>query len=72
MAKTEKTKEQIIENFKKYYRVQMSGLYNMIAEWKGAAEMAGLSDDDCWDVIENYKEYKQIYEEATKAYYRRA
>lgn len=26
-----------------------------------SAEMAGLSDDDYWDVIENYKEYKQIF-----------
>lgn len=67
MAENKKTKEQIIENFKKYYRVQISGFYNMIAEWKSAAEMAGLSDDDYWDVIENYKEYKQIYEEAIKA-----
>ena len=39
----------------------------MIAEWKSAAGAAGLSDDDYWDVIENYGRYKHIYEESKKA-----
>ena len=65
--KAKKTTEQIIKNFEKYYKVQMSGLWNMIAEWKSAAGAAGLSDDDYWDVIENYGRYKHIYEESKKA-----
>ena len=38
-----------IEAFKRYYKVQMSGLYNMITEAQEAADMAGLSQEEYWD-----------------------
>ena len=51
-----------VEAFKRYLKVQMSGVYNMITEAQEAADMAGLSEEEYWDVIKHYSEYKALAE----------
>ena len=53
---TEITREQFLA----YRRVQESGRYNMVMEWREAASASGLTKDQYFAVINNYSElYKQ-------------
>ena len=45
------------EKFLAYYRVQMSGQYNMIIEATSAMKNAGLTRDEYFDIIKNYEDY---------------
>ena len=45
------------EKFLAYYRVQMSGQYNMIMEATSAMQSAGLTRDEYFDIIKNYGDY---------------
>ena len=49
------------EKFLAYYRVQMSGTYNMIMEAKYAMADAGLTKDEYFDIINNYSKYLTEY-----------
>jgi len=43
--------------FFSYYRVQMSGRYNMIMEAKAAMNDAHLTEDEYFEIINNYSKY---------------
>lgn len=45
------------EKFKSYYRVQMTGRYNMIMQSSLAMEAAGLTREEYFECIKNYKKY---------------
>lgn len=45
------------EKFLAYYRVQMSGKYNMIMEATAAMNDAGLTTEEYFDIINNYNKY---------------
>ena len=51
-----------VEKFKRYYKVQMSGSFNMITQADHAAYEAGLSIEDYFDVIRHYDEYKKEFQ----------
>lgn len=52
------------EKFLSYYRVQMSGKYNMIMEAKYAMADAGLTKDEYFEIISNYNKYYKEYVKA--------
>ena len=52
------------EKFESYYRVQMSGRYNMIMQASLAMLAAGLTREEYFECIKNYKKY---YNEFIKA-----
>ena len=52
------------EKFLSYYRVQKSGMYNMIMEAKYAMADAGLTKDEYFEIISNYNKYYKEYVEA--------
>lgn len=52
------------EKFLAYYKVQMSGRYNMIMEAKYAMADAGLTKDEYFDIINNYSKYLTEYVKA--------
>jgi len=52
------------EKFLAYYKVQMSGRYNMIMEANYAMADAGLTKDEYFDIIDNYRKYLAEYVKA--------
>lgn len=42
------------EQFEAYEKVRTSGQFNMIMEWIDAADCAGLTKDEYFNVIKNY------------------
>lgn len=49
------------DKFLRYEEVRKSGYYNMITEANHAMDYANLSEDDYWDIIKNYSEYKEMF-----------
>ena len=45
------------EKFKSYYRVQMTGRYNMIMQATLAMRAAGLTREEYFECIKNYNKY---------------
>lgn len=58
------------EKFKSYYRVQMTGRYNMIMQSSLAMEAAGLTHEEYFECIKNYKKYYNEFIEKPKLNYR--
>ena len=52
---------QMEEKFLRYEEVRKSGQFNMITEAKHAMDYANLNEDDYWDIIKNYSEYKEMF-----------
>ena len=52
------------EKFLAYYRVQMDGKYNMIMEATLAMKDAGLTKEEYFNIIKNYKKYYNEYVKA--------
>ena len=52
---------QMEEKFLRYEEVRKSGQFNMITEAKHAMNYANLGEDDYWDIIQNYSEYKEMF-----------
>ena len=52
---------QMEEKFLRYEAVRQSGHYNMITEAGKAMDHANLGEDDYWDIIQNYSEYKEMF-----------
>ena len=50
------------EKFLDYERIRRSGITNMfIVKNVLAASTAGLTDKDCFDIMDNYNKYKKEY-----------
>ena len=49
------------EKFESYRRVQYSGMYNMVMQARKAIVATGLSNEDYWDIIQNYNEYYEKF-----------
>lgn len=52
---------QMEDKFLRYEEVRKSGEFNMITEAYQAMDYANLSEDDYWDIIKNYSEYKEMF-----------
>lgn len=52
---------QMEDKFLRYEEVRKSGEFNMITEANQAMDYANLSEDDYWDIIKNYSEYKEMF-----------
>ena len=52
---------QMEEKFLRYEDVRKSGQFNMITEAYQAMDYANLGEDDYWDIIQNYSEYKEMF-----------
>ena len=52
---------QMEEKFLRYEEVRKSGQFNMITEARYAMDCANLDEDDYWDIIQNYSEYKEMF-----------
>jgi hypothetical protein len=52
---------QMEEKFLRYEEVRKSGQFNMITEANQAMDYANLGEDDYWDIIQNYSEYKEMF-----------
>jgi len=52
------------EKFLAYYKVQMSGKYNMIMEATAAMNDAGLNMEEYFNIINNYSKYYNKYVKA--------
>ena len=52
---------QMEDKFLRYEEVRKSGYYNMITEANKAMDYANLNEDDYWDIIKNYSEYKEMF-----------
>lgn len=52
---------QMEDKFLRYEEVRKSGQFNMITEAYQAMEDANLNEDDYWDIIKNYSEYKEMF-----------
>ena len=57
------------EKFKSYYRVQMTGRYNMIMQATLAMLAAGLTREEYFECIKNYKKYYNEFIEKSKLNY---
>lgn len=57
------------EKFESYYRVQMSGRYNMIMQATLAMLAAGLTREEYFECIKNYKMYYNEFIEKPKLNY---
>ena len=57
------------EKFKSYYRVQMTGRYNMIMQASLAMLAAGLTREEYFECIKNYKTYCNEFIEKPKLNY---
>ena len=57
---------QMEEKFLRYEDVRKSGQFNMITEANKAMDYANLGEDDYWDIIQNYSEYKKMFLEEEK------
>jgi hypothetical protein len=54
------------EQFERYERVRKSGIYNMLADADRAASLGGLSKDEYWHVLKNYRELSGKYAQEPK------
>ena len=52
------------QKFLAYYRVQMSGQYNMIMDATPAMKDAGLTREEYFNIIKNYRKYYNEYVKA--------
>lgn len=52
---------QMEDKFLRYEEVRKSGEFNMITEANQAMDYANLNEDDYWDIIKNYSEYKGMF-----------
>ena len=52
---------QMEDKFLRYEEVRKSGEFNMITEASQAMDYANLNEDDYWDIIKNYSEYKEMF-----------
>lgn len=52
---------QMEDKFLRYEEVRKSGEFNMITEANQAMDYANLNEDDYWDIIQNYSEYKEMF-----------
>lgn len=52
---------QMEDKFLRYEEVRKSGEFNMITEANQAMDYANLNEDDYWDIIKNYSEYKEMF-----------
>ena len=52
---------QMEEKFLRYEEVRKSGQFNMITGARHAMDYANLGEDDYWDIIQNYSEYKKMF-----------
>ena len=49
------------ETFKKYEKIRASGVTNMM-DVKTICLLAGISREECFDIMKNYSKYKETYD----------
>ena len=57
------------EQFEAYVKVQRSGKYNMIMDWRAAAKEAGLDSMTYMIIISYYSDLKKLYAESSCSHF---